>query len=445
MHIIRLLMAAASACALLASCAITNSGKYYDRDGPPIVGGGLRTLTAKTVTPKVEPPNKWANRPYTVMGKRYVPVTGDKPMTQVGTASWYGKQFHGKKTSIGEIYDMYEYTAAHPTMELPSYARVTNLKNGRSIIVRVNDRGPFLHGRIIDLSYAAATYLGYRKEGTARVRVERITRRDIAAGNIPGTSAGSGVGLVGAIVATVSKSNTDSNTRSGERAKATSSSTVKSESVQVQRSPSGSGSSSLTRDTEPITRSQTAATTSKASSAEKYEDSMGDLITHTQELREPTAVISLEVEDAVTANEDTTSTIESPKTTVHGTFKAIDSDARRQSNSHQDAISAILSEEEKIRAQADAQLPEIEKESDTSNRGSWCIQLGAYSMVENARAAAAHAEMMLSQENISPVTVVQSGNVYRVYAAQVATRDEAVSIARRISEKLGLKAIPTQR
>ena len=100
-------------------------------------------------------------------------MTGDKPLVQTGTASWYGKQFHGKKTAIGEIYDMYSLSAAHPTMELPSYARVTNLNNGRSVIVRVNDRGPFIGGRAIDMSYAAAVKLGYQKNGTTRVRIER--------------------------------------------------------------------------------------------------------------------------------------------------------------------------------------------------------------------------------------------------------------------------------
>ena len=117
------------------------------------------------------------------MGKRYYPMSGDHTYSQTGVASWYGKQFHGRKTAIGERYDMFAMTAAHPTMELPSYARVTNLSNGKSVIVRVNDRGPFLGDRIIDMSYAAAVKLGYHKAGTARVKVERITRRAIAAGD----------------------------------------------------------------------------------------------------------------------------------------------------------------------------------------------------------------------------------------------------------------------
>lgn len=103
-------------------------------------------------------------------------------MNQTGIASWYGKQFHGNKTAIGETYNMHAMSAAHPTMPLPSYARVTNLENGRSVVVRVNDRGPFLYNRVMDLSYAAATALDYANKGTARVKVERLTNQEIAAG-----------------------------------------------------------------------------------------------------------------------------------------------------------------------------------------------------------------------------------------------------------------------
>ena len=109
-------------------------------------------------------------RPYTIAGKRFVPRL-DPDYDRKGLASWYGPNFHGRLTANGEIYDQYRLSAAHPTMPLPSYARVTNLENGRSVIVRVNDRGPFTGGRIIDLSGAAAKRLKYRKKGLARVRV----------------------------------------------------------------------------------------------------------------------------------------------------------------------------------------------------------------------------------------------------------------------------------
>lgn len=163
---------------VLAGCSM-NSGKYFQNDGPPSEWQDFR-LESEDAEPKIEKPVASANRPYRVMGKKYYPQTGDKELIQVGYASWYGKQFHGNKTSIGDVYNMYEMTAAHPTMELPSYAKVTNLENGKTVIVRVNDRGPFLHSRIIDLSYAAARKLGYANKGTAKVRVERITRKKIA-------------------------------------------------------------------------------------------------------------------------------------------------------------------------------------------------------------------------------------------------------------------------
>lgn len=156
-------------------------GGYYQNDGPPSeVGVDLAALP--DAEPRAEPPHRYANRPYTALGRTYTPVTGDQPLKQRGHASWYGRQFHGNRTASGEIYDMLAMTAAHPTMELPSYARVTNLANGRSVIVRVNDRGPFLQDRIIDLSYAAAVKLGYAGRGTAEVEVERITMAQIAAG-----------------------------------------------------------------------------------------------------------------------------------------------------------------------------------------------------------------------------------------------------------------------
>ena len=164
-------------------CACTNSGGYFQNDGPPSNMWGERDFSnAPNAVVRIEQPHKAANRPYTINGVKYRPMTGDAPLNQTGIASWYGKQFHGKKTSIGERYDMFAMTAAHTTMELPSYAKVTNLENGKTVIVRVNDRGPFLHNRVIDLSYAAASKLGYVNKGTAKVKVERIRRADIKSG-----------------------------------------------------------------------------------------------------------------------------------------------------------------------------------------------------------------------------------------------------------------------
>ncbi|RXF06717.1 septal ring lytic transglycosylase RlpA family protein [Pseudoalteromonas sp. PS5] len=116
-----------------------------------------------------------ANRPYTVLGKRYTPISDERGYQKEGIASWYGRKFHGYHTSNGEIFNMFDMTAAHKTLPLPSFARVTNLENGRTAIVRINDRGPFHEDRLIDLSYAAAYKLGYHLKGTARVKVEAIT------------------------------------------------------------------------------------------------------------------------------------------------------------------------------------------------------------------------------------------------------------------------------
>ncbi len=114
-------------------------------------------------------------RSYEVMGKMYYVLDSAKGFKESGVASWYGNKFHGKKTSNGEIYDMYAMTAAHKTLPLPSYVRVTNLRNNRSVIVRINDRGPFHKGRIIDLSYVAAKKLDITNAGTAPVEVTAIT------------------------------------------------------------------------------------------------------------------------------------------------------------------------------------------------------------------------------------------------------------------------------
>jgi rare lipoprotein A len=112
--------------------------------------------------------------PYSVLGKTYFPLQDSKTYVQSGTASWYGTKFHGQNTANGEVYDLYGMSAAHKTLPLPSYVRVTNLDNNRTVILRVNDRGPFYSDRIIDLSYAAAKKLGYAETGTARVKVEGI-------------------------------------------------------------------------------------------------------------------------------------------------------------------------------------------------------------------------------------------------------------------------------
>ncbi|UOD50655.1 septal ring lytic transglycosylase RlpA family protein [Orrella daihaiensis] len=160
---------------------LSSSGGYYKDDGPPAqVPADIDNIP--DAVPRIEPLARGPNRPYTVMGKRYVPDTTERPYRKRGIASWYGRKFHGRKTSNGETYDMFAMTAAHTTLPIPSYVRVTRVSNGQSVIVRVNDRGPFLHNRVIDLSYAAAHRLGMVGPGSAEVVVERITPEQIRAG-----------------------------------------------------------------------------------------------------------------------------------------------------------------------------------------------------------------------------------------------------------------------
>ena len=149
------------------------SSKYYSDDGPPLsIPDNLASIP--DAVPRDEAFHRFANRPYTVFGVTYAPIVGKEPTKERGMASWYGRKFHGQKTASGEIYDMFAMTAAHKTYPIPSYARVTNVKTGQSVVVRVNDRGPFLSNRIIDLSYAAAARIGIVNAGSGLVDVERI-------------------------------------------------------------------------------------------------------------------------------------------------------------------------------------------------------------------------------------------------------------------------------
>jgi rare lipoprotein A len=155
-------------------------GGYYLDDGPGAVPPqNLDKIT--DAVPRDEALHRGANKPYTVMGKSYVPNVGVTTFRQSGVASWYGRKYHGQKTSMGETYDMYAMTGAHPTLPLPSYVRVTNQLNGKSVVVRVNDRGPFLQDRIIDLSYVAAHKLDFLRRGSAPVLIERVFAGDAAA------------------------------------------------------------------------------------------------------------------------------------------------------------------------------------------------------------------------------------------------------------------------
>ena len=428
--------------AALSGCASTgsNNGKYFDRDGPPSTVSAWRASSTGTMKIKVEPANKWANRPYKVMGQFFTPMTGDKPFTQTGTASWYGKQFHGKKTAIGEIYDMYAMTAAHPTMELPSYARVTNLANGRSVIVRVNDRGPFIGGRAIDMSYAAAVKLGYQKKGTTRVKIERITRKQIAAGKVP-TATHTNVSLATALAANevTAKSSTSSVSKTGTLlaaasavagARASGRTTVVKETVRQSLSflenQSSEKSASTSAKTASVTQKITAARKTEADTAreiKRIEDTIASYMPQEDTVSVQTAdplasLVPTETQPAtvtLSAAADATPTDDTPFDSVfpeEGSVASATSDAA----------------EEKALSTLDSAAP------------AWGAQIGAFADKINAQTFAAHTEMMLATENIKePVRIASSGNRWCILVGST-SQAKAREIARTISDRLGTSA-----
>ena len=168
---------ALSAAALLAGCASGPRGRDGPEASPP-----ADLVRVPDAEPRLESIRSGGpNKPYEVLGQNYVPITQDKPFTERGIASWYGRKFHGRRTASGEVYNMYAMTAAHPTLPIPSYARIRNPANGREVVVRINDRGPFHQGRIVDLSYTAALKLDLLR-GVGPVELMRITFDDIRTG-----------------------------------------------------------------------------------------------------------------------------------------------------------------------------------------------------------------------------------------------------------------------
>jgi rare lipoprotein A len=181
------LASALALCGLLSACSIASRREappslpspVMQPVPPPGAGPPPDPSSVPDAVPKFEPRSKRGNPPfYTVLGKRYVVLDSAEGFVERGVASWYGPTFHGISTSMGESYDMYGMTAAHKTLPLPAYARVTNLRNGRSCVVRINDRGPFAKNRIIDLSYTAAAKLDMLREGTTLVEVRVVTPAD---------------------------------------------------------------------------------------------------------------------------------------------------------------------------------------------------------------------------------------------------------------------------
>ena len=168
--------AAALGLLALSACSVTAQRPAPPAPAPPAAAPARGMESIPDAVPRIEPRSAHGNPPfYDVLGRRYYVLASADGYLERGVASWYGPTFHGGNTSSGEPYDMYGMTAAHKTLPLPCYARVTNLRNGKSIVVRINDRGPFVANRLIDLSYTAAAKLDMIREGTTLVEVRALS------------------------------------------------------------------------------------------------------------------------------------------------------------------------------------------------------------------------------------------------------------------------------
>jgi peptidoglycan lytic transglycosylase len=192
----------------LAGCLTTSAPPVSNNDIPPAPPAAAPPAAVPDAAPRAEPRSRHGNPPfYDVFGKRYYVLSSSTAYVERGVASWYGPGFHKVRTSTGEQYDMYGMTAAHKTLPLPAYVRVTNLQNGRSVVVRVNDRGPFVGNRIIDLSYTAASRLDMLRNGTAMVEVRAL--------DFPATTADPGAPLLSAAPASPSNGQAGAATSAG--------------------------------------------------------------------------------------------------------------------------------------------------------------------------------------------------------------------------------------
>lgn len=432
----------------LTGCSSTsNGGKYFENDGPPSTVSAWRASSADKTMIRLEPANKFANRPYTVMGQHFTPMTGDKPFTQTGVASWYGKQFHGKKTAIGEKYDMYAMTAAHPTMELPSYARVTNLSNGHSVIVRVNDRGPFIGNRAIDMSYAAAVKLGYQKKGTTRVRIERITRKQIASGNIP-SATHTNVSLASALAAneitSTSKSTTKTSTSTVLGAVAAIASVRSSDRAMIVKEVVRQGSVLVSQYDSKSAAASASSTTSH--------DQTPTVATHD--------VVSVKQVDTEVAEIQGTIASYLPTVDNETVVKAAvgpDPISNLLISEPQNVFSAKTTTNNEKPAQLDGivepLLPETGVVVGMSSRentpaltslestaAAWGAQIGAFDTQINAQEFAAHAGVLLANDGITePVRIAKSSDLWCVLVGST-TQENARAITRKISNLLGTSA-----
>ncbi|MDP9109179.1 MAG: septal ring lytic transglycosylase RlpA family protein [Pseudomonadota bacterium] len=361
-------------------------GGYYQDDGPGD-NPPANLLAVPDAEPKLEPLYPGASKPYVVFGKTYTPIGLDAPLKQRGTGSWYGKKFHGQKTSSGERYDMYKMTAAHPTMPLPSYARVTNLANGKQVIVRVNDRGPFHSSRIIDLSYTAALKLGYLGKGSSELEVERLLPDEIA------------------------RMQRD---RLGERALAQSDVTASTRRVALP-APSVTTPAPAVTDTLPPA------------------DMLGSL-----SAARPAPVLTAGASSAMATP------VSNGSTDTPGKLPATLPNDRAPSD--QSTAAPIQGSSLTMTdANASASVATAEGTPTTVASLGFYLQLGAFSQAANADAARQRIARDTAALSLAPLDVSPNGAVFRLFSGPYMTRAEALAAAQRMQDSGGLKAFVVQR
>lgn len=397
-----LALAALATALILAGCSSTSSnrgGGYYKDDGPG------RNIPANIeaipdAVPRIETHSSGARRPYTIFGKTYRPLTSEQPFRQEGRASWYGRKFHGKKTASGETYDMYSMTAAHPTLPIPSYARVTRVGTGRSVIVRVNDRGPFHSSRIIDLSYVAAAKLDLIGPGSGQVVVEAITNRDIAQAQKEGRS----------FVASPAQKAPTLTARNELPAP--------SGSVRVQEvaaaSTEAAGTSAMTQTA--VAQAMPVSTVPISATVPEIPDALAAL-NHSQAA--DVAVLTTSSSTGSGAVAVTTTPRAASVNAAHA--------APVSSQSVGPTVGDILSQDEQINAQLTA----------VAGSDGVFLQFGAFSGQQNAQALATQLNRQIGQIEHRSAQVQTAGNLYKVQIGPYASRTEAVNAAVRIQEQTG--------
>lgn len=384
------------------AAATPRRGGYYLDDGPG-ANPPVDVASIPDAVPRPEPLLPRTLRPYSVFGRQYTPMSQLEPYRERGMASWYGRRYHGQPTSSGEPYDMYAMTAAHPTLPIPSYARVTNVANGRSVVVRVNDRGPFLQNRVIDLSYTAAAKLGYVEAGSAEVEVDLITQFDGAAKTLASADAAPR----GATAAPAAAPSVPALAMALVPVPSANAMPVQQPAPTPAAQPAAIPAATLA-----ATPAATPSTTTATAKAEP---------------------VRLDVETDYAASGAPRASA-APATTADAT-------ASPRSAQTVAAVPALASASAPARAEAPA--GPVAPTAAATRRGFW-LQFGAFNSLENARSAMNHLARRLDFLGVA-FDIRQEGAMYKVQAGPWSRREDAAAAAGRVRARTDLRPFATLR